>query len=47
LLDSGITEEKFEEVTGFKVPDDKSVLVKDFAVDKGIEFKEIKDKLAE
>jgi len=47
LLDSGITEENFEEITGFKVPEDKSILVKDFAADKGIEFKEIKDKFAE
>jgi len=47
LLDSGITEEKFEEVTGFKVPEDKSVLVRDFVIDKGLEFGEIKDKFAE
>jgi len=47
LLDSGITEENFEEITGFKVPEDKSILVKDFAADKGIEFKEIKDKFIE
>jgi len=47
LLDSGITEEKFEEVIGFKVPEDKSILLKDFAADKGIEFKEIKDKFIE
>jgi len=47
LLDSGITEENFEEITGFKVPEDKSILVKDFATDKGIEFKEIKDKFVE
>ena len=47
LLDGGITEEKFEEVTGFKVPEDKSVLVRDFVIDKGIEFGEIKDKFAE
>jgi len=36
LLDGGITEEKFEEVTGFKVPEDKLVLVRDFVIDKGI-----------
>ena len=47
LLNGGITEEKFEEVTGFKVPEDKSVLVRDFVIDKGIEFGEIKDKFAE
>jgi hypothetical protein len=47
LLDGGITEEKFEEITGFKVPEDKSVLVKDFVIDKGIEFGEIKDKFAQ
>ncbi|MGB2783401.1 MAG: hypothetical protein WBC45_05620 [Atribacterota bacterium] len=47
LLDGGITEEKFEEVTGFKVPDNKSVFVRDFVIDKGIEFGEIKDKFAE
>ncbi|MEA2087508.1 MAG: hypothetical protein U9O91_05370 [Candidatus Caldatribacteriota bacterium] len=47
LLNGGVTEEKFEEVTGFKVPDDKSVLVKDFATDKGIEFGEVKDKFAQ
>jgi len=47
LLDSGITEEKFEEVTGFKVPDKKSVSVRDFVIDKGMEFGEIKDKFAE
>lgn len=29
------------------MPEDKSVLVKDFAADKGIEFGEIKDKFAE
>lgn len=47
LLNGGITEEKFEEVSGFKVPEDKSVLVRDFVIDKGLEFGEIKDKLAE
>ncbi|MBA7579227.1 hypothetical protein ES708_21096 [subsurface metagenome] len=47
LLDSGITEEKFEEVTGFKVPDKKSVSLRDFIVEKGFEFGEIKDKFAE
>jgi hypothetical protein len=47
LLDGGITEEKFKEVTGFKVPEDKSVLVKDFVIDKGLEFGEVKDKFAE
>ena len=47
LLDSGITEENFEEITGFKVPEDKSILLKDFAADKGMEFKEIKDKFVE
>jgi len=47
LLDAGVTEEKFEEITAFKVPEDKSVLVKDFASDKEIEFEEIKDKFAE
>lgn len=47
LLDGGITEEKFEEVSGFKVPEDKSVLVRDFVIDKGLEFGEIKDKFAE
>jgi hypothetical protein len=47
LLDGGITEEKFKEVTGFKVPEDKSVLVRDFIIDKGVEFGEIKDKFAE
>jgi len=47
LLDNGITEEKFEEVIGFKMPEDKSVLVKDFAADKGMEFREIKGKFNE
>ncbi|MBE3128921.1 MAG: hypothetical protein IMZ60_04505 [Actinobacteria bacterium] len=47
LLDGGITEEKFEEVTGFKVPENKLVLVRDFVIDKGIEFGEIKDKFIE
>ena len=40
-------EEKFEEVSGFKVPEDKSVLVRDFVIDKVLEFGEIKDKFAE
>jgi len=31
----------------FKVPEDKSVLVRDFIIDKGIEFGETKDKFAE
>ncbi|GAG36463.1 unnamed protein product, partial [marine sediment metagenome] len=47
LLDFGITEEKFEEITGFKVPDNKSVFVRDFIIDKGLEFGETKDKFAE
>jgi hypothetical protein len=47
LLDFGITEEKFEEITGFKVPDNKSVPVRDFVINKGLEFGEIKDKFAE
>lgn len=47
LLDWGITEEKFKEITGFKIPEDRSVLLKDFTADKGIEFIEIKDKFAE
>jgi len=29
------------------MPENKTVLVKDFATDKGIEFREIKDKFAE
>lgn len=40
-------EEKYEEVSGFKVPKDKSVLVRDFVIDKGLEFGETKDKFAE
>lgn len=40
-------EEKFKEVNDFKVPEDKSVLVRDFVIDKGLEFGEIKDKFAE
>ena len=40
-------EEKFEEVTGFKVPENKSVPVRDFIIDNGLEFGEIKDKFAE
>ena len=47
LLDGGITEEKLEEITGFKAPEDKSVLVRDFVIDKGLEFGEMKDKFAE
>ena len=47
LLDSGITEEKFEEVIGFKVPDNKSASIRDFIIDKGLEFGEVKDKFAE
>jgi hypothetical protein len=47
LLDYGITEEKFEEVTGFKVPDKKSGSVRDFVIDKGVEFGEVKDKFIE
>jgi hypothetical protein len=47
LLDNGITEEKFEEVIGFKVPDNKSVSVRDFIIDKGLEFGEVKDRFAE
>jgi len=47
LLDFGVTEEKFEEIIGFKVPDNKSVSVRDFVIDKGLEFGEIKDKFAE
>lgn len=47
LLDYGITEEKFEEVTGIKVPEDKSVSVRDFIIDKGLGFGEVKDKFAE
>jgi len=47
LLDREVMEEKIEEVTGFKVPEDKSVLVRDFVIDKGIEFGEIKDKFIE
>ena len=47
MLDAGVTEENFEEITGFKVLEDKSILLKDFAADKEIEFKEVKDKFAE
>lgn len=47
LLDFGVTEEKFEEIIGFKVPDNKSILVRDFVINKGLEFGEIKDKFAE
>ena len=47
MLDAGVTEENFKELTGFKVLEDKSILVKDFAADKGIEFKEIKDRFIE
>lgn len=47
LLSAGVTEEEFEEITGFKMPEDKSILLKDFAADKGIEFREVKDKFME
>ncbi|MEA1940110.1 MAG: hypothetical protein U9N03_05550 [Candidatus Caldatribacteriota bacterium] len=47
LLAQGVNEEKFEEVTGFKVPKDKTIILKDFISEKGIEFKEIKDKFSE
>jgi len=47
LLAQGITEEKFEEVTGFKVPEDKERRVKDFFEEKGVEFEDIKDKFRE
>ncbi len=40
-------EEKFEEVNDFKVSEDKSVLVRDFVIDKGLEFGETKDRFAE
>jgi hypothetical protein len=47
LLDGGITEEKFDEVTGFEVLEDKPISVRDFIIDKGAEFGEVKDKFAE
>lgn len=47
LLDYGVTEEKFEEVTGFNVPDKTSVSFRDFVIEKGLEFGEVKDKFAE
>ena len=47
LLDQGITEEKFEEITGFKIPEDKTRRAKDFFDEKEVEFKAIKDKLRE
>ena len=47
LLYSGITEEKFEEVTGSKVPDNKSVTVRDFIIEKGLEFGNVRDKFTE
>ena len=47
LLDYGVTEEKFEEVTGFKIPDKKLVSFRDFVIDKGLEFGEVKDKFIE
>jgi hypothetical protein len=40
-------EEKFKEVNGFKVPEDKSVLARDFVINNGLGFGEIKDKFAE
>ena len=47
LLDYGVTEEKFEEVTGFKIPDKKLVSFRDFVIDKGLEFGEVKNKFRE
>ena len=47
LLDRGITEEKFEEITGFKIPEEKTRKAKDFFDEKEVEFKVIKDKFRE
>ena len=47
LLDQGITEEKFEEITGLKIPEDKTRSAKDFFDEKEVEFKDIKDKFRE
>lgn len=47
LLDQGITEEKFKEITGFKVSENKTIILKDFISEKGLEFKEVKEKFSE
>jgi len=40
-----ITEEKFKEITGFKVSENKTIILKDFISEKGLEFKEVKENL--
>jgi len=47
LLDQGITEERFKEITGFKVSENKTIILKDFISEKGLEFKEVKEKFSE
>lgn len=44
LLDQEIIKEKYEEISGFKIPEKETITVKDFINEKGLEFKEIKDK---
>ncbi len=47
ILEYGLTKEQFKELTGMAMPEDTSIILKDFAAQNGLNREEIKDKILE
>ena len=47
ILEYGLTEEQFKEITGLDIPEDTSIILKDFAAENGLDRETIKDKIIE
>jgi len=45
IIDNGMDDSKFFNITGYHFPDDKSITIKAFCEEKSVEFKTVKDKL--
>lgn len=47
LLDAGMTQERFKEITGVEMPDDTAMRLKDFADANGLDMETLKDQIIE
>lgn len=47
LLDAGMTQEQFREITGVEMPDDTAMRLKDFADANGLDMETLKDQIIE
>lgn len=47
LLKMGISKVQFKKITGYDLPDNKNITLRDFIAGKGIPFKDVKEKITE